>query len=163
MYDVSLEDTGIVTFLIFAVAAFAQLPVGYLLDKVGPRKILLFLAGFEAPLLLVIGFGPPVATPFAMALLVMLMFGEVPISAWLIGHYVAVDWRSRVYAMQTLLSLGMGVAIVPLIALGHGITHNMATVVAFLAPAALAVFAAAVMLPKQQSASSTQALGTAAE
>lgn len=162
VYDVSLADVGIITSLVFAVAGFAQLPVGYLLDKIGPRKILLTLAICEAPLLLVIGLGPPRVTPFAMAALVMLLFGEVPISAWLIGHYVAVGWRSRVYAMQTLLSLGMGAAVVPFVALSHGITHDMGTVVAFLAPAALAVFAAAWLLPKRDSASPVSALGSAA-
>ena len=160
-FDLSLGDIGVVTAMVFAVAGFAQLPVGYLLDRIGPRRILLFLAGCEVPLLLLIGFGPPILTPFATAVLVMLMFGEVPISAWLIGHYVSVGWRSRVYAMQTLLSLGVGAAVVPLLALGHGLTGNMAFVIALMAPAAAAVFAATFLLPRSDGREKTPALSAA--
>lgn len=160
-FNLSLGDVGVITALVFAVAGFAQLPVGYLLDKVGPRKILLFLAACDIPLLLIIGLGPPGLTPFATAVLVMLLFGEVPISAWLIGHYVSVGWRSRVYAMQTLLSLGVGTAVVPLLALGHSITHNMGTVVAFLAPAAVVIFAAGWLLPKREGEGAVPVFGAA--
>ncbi|MEO1250133.1 MAG: MFS transporter [Pseudomonadota bacterium] len=150
-FDVSLADVGIIASLIFAVAGFAQLPVGYLLDKIGPRKILLVLVALEVPLLVYIGFGHPVATPFALAILVMMIFGEVPVSAWLIGHYIGPNWRARVYALHTLLGLGVGAAVVPLISVTHGLTADMGMIFALMAPMAVGVWIAAFLLPKSDS------------
>lgn len=145
--DVSIGDVGIIAALVFAIGGFAQLPVGHLLDRVGPRPLLMTVAGCQIPLLLFIGFGEALAVPVALAVLVMFIFGEVPIGSWLIGHYIAPEWRSRIYAVQTLLGLGVGAAAVPLIALAYGWIGDMGLVFTMLVPAALAVFIAALTLP----------------
>ena len=150
-YDITLADVGVIASVIFALAGFAQLPVGYLLDKVGPRKILLVLAAIEVPLLVYIGFGDPLVTPFALAILVMMIFGEVPISAWLIGHYISLNKHAGATEIYTLLGLGVGAAVVPLISLSHGATADMGAIFALMAPMAVGVLLAAILLPKSAS------------
>ena len=115
---VNLTQVGSYAALVFAVAAFAQLPVGDLLDRFGARSILIGLLILQiGALLLITNTHGVMLIPIAM-ILVLLLFAEIPITSWLLGHYVPPHWRARAFSVEYVLSLGMGAAIVPLIALG---------------------------------------------
>ncbi len=47
------------------------------------------------------------------------MFAGIPITGWLLGRYVAPSWRSRAFAVEYVLALGMGSIIVPMMAVLH--------------------------------------------
>ncbi len=116
---VDLSQIGGYTALVFGVAAFAQLPVGDLLDRYGARPLLIGLLIPQIALLVVIATTQGAAViPIAMVL-VLLMFAEVPITSWLLGHFVAPNWRARAFSVEYVLSLGLGALVLPLIAWGH--------------------------------------------
>ena len=90
-----LTRIGAATGLVFAIAAFAQLPVGELLDKYGARTILLVLLGAQVVLLIWLAQATG-GTALAVALiLVTTIFAQIPITSWLLGHYVRSSLRAR--------------------------------------------------------------------
>ena len=142
-----LSKVGGYAALVFAVAAFAQIPVGNLLDRLGARPILIgLLVPQILALVLIANTYGAFVIPIAMVL-VLLMFAEVPITAWLLGHYVPPDWRARAFSVEYMLSLGMGAAIVPLIAWGHRMGYDFHAQYLLLAVSAGIVLAAACFLP----------------
>ncbi len=141
-----LGALGLVTGLVFAIAGFAQLPVGGLLDRQGPRLPLILATGLQTLLLLGLFLTQgPVALPFA-AVLLMLVFGEIPITAWLLGHVVPERWLARVYGIQHLLSLGVAALVLPLIASLYAATGSSGALFGVLAVAAALIFVAAFVL-----------------
>ena len=144
---VNLTQVGGYAALVFAVAAFAQLPVGDLLDRFGARSILIgLLVPQIGALFLIANTHGVILIPVAMVL-VLLLFAEIPISSWLLGHYVAPNWRARAFSVEYVLSLGMGAAIVPLIAWGHFSGYGFDKQYLILAVSAGVVLAAAFFLP----------------
>lgn len=146
--QLGLVAVGAVAAAIFAAAAFAQLPVGRLLDRVGARPLLFAVEGAKTPLLLVMALAPG-ATGAALALPVMLLvFGEIPITAWLLGRYLDERWWSRAYAAQYVLSLGVAAATVPLIAALHRATGDQTTLFLLLAASSLTILLATFLVPR---------------
>ncbi len=132
---------------VFAVAAFAQLPVGELLDRLGARPILIFLLASQIILLACLS---QAAGWLALALslmLVTMLFAEIPITTWLISRYVPTGARSRVVSVEYVLSLGMTSAAVPAIATMHGAGFGFDVQFIILALSAAVVFFAAILLP----------------
>ena len=145
---IDLSQVGGYTALVFAVAAFAQLPVGDLLDRYGARPILITLLIPQiAALALIANIHGAVIVPTTMVL-VLLMFAEVPITSWLLGHFVAPNWRARAFSVEYVLSLGLGALVLPLIAWGHRAGHGFSTQYLILAACAAMVLSAAFFLPK---------------
>jgi MFS family permease len=142
-----IARVGLLAALAFAVAAFAQLPVGALLDRYGARAVAVTILLLQVPLLALLGqaFGPALL-PVAIGAL-LLVFGEIPVGYWLIGRYVAGPWQSRVYAVSDLGALGVSVITVPAITLLHEWTGSFALMFLLLAAAAVAVCVSAAWLP----------------
>ena len=139
------------TALVFAIAAFAQLPVGDLLDRFGARAILLglFAAQFAAFLLIADADGA-IVVPMAIGLVLML-FAELPVTAWLVGRYVTSHWRSRAYSLEYLLSLGVSSAALPAIAALHHFGYGFDVQYLILAGCVAIAFVAAFLVPGRAS------------
>lgn len=134
--------------LVFAVAAFAQLPVGELLDRFGARPILIGL--LMAQIFLLVGLANArgwMVVGLAL-LLVTLLFAEIPITAWLLGRHVQAGLRSRALSVEYVLSLGVGAGVVPLIAATHHMGLGFDTQLRGLAASAFVVLVAACFLPR---------------
>jgi len=134
--------------LVFAVAAFAQLPVGELLDRHGARPILLCLLAGETILMLMLTQASGWGAFLLILLLVIVIFAGIPITTWLVGHYLDAGIRSRAVSVEYVLSLGVGSAVVPLIAIlqraGVGFDYQFAG----LAVSSSIIFIAGRFLPK---------------
>ena len=155
-----LSAIGGYTALVFAVAAFAQLPVGDLLDRFGARPILATLLALQIGALAVVAnTSGPLIVPAALVL-VLLMFAEVPITGWLMGRYVPLQWRSRAFAIEYVLSLGMSAAIVPLIAGLHSFGYGFDRQYLLLAGSAGIVLLAAAALPAMRTKTAEVASAT---
>jgi MFS family permease len=144
----SIATIGLLVALVFAAAAFAQIAVGHLLDRYGARPLLPAIAAVQVLCLVVASqlWGPGM---LALAFLLMLfVFGEIPINAWLVGRYAAPRWHARIYAVQYLGALGVSALAVPLIAFSHERTGGFAELFLILAGAALLVALAALLLPR---------------
>jgi MFS family permease len=151
-----LAAIGVLVSLVFALAAVAQIVVGHLLDRVGARPLLPAVALLQALCL----FGAIELWGWGMLLIavpmMLFVFGEIPIAAWLVGRYVAPSWQSRVFALQYVLSLGVSAAVVPLIAVLYEATGGFEALFLTMAAAAVVVAAAALLLPRVRPASAGQ-------
>ena len=134
--------------LVFAVAAFAQLPVGDLLDRFGARPIMISLLVAQILLLLGLSQAQGWAAVGLALMLVALVFAEIPVTSWLLGRYVRSGLRARALSVEYILSLGVGSAVVPLIAGMHHIGLSFDIQFLGLAVSAFVVLCAAWFLPR---------------
>ena len=138
---------GALASIVYAIAAFTQIPVGRAIDRYPIRPIFAALAvGQVAALALA-------ATAwnwgmFLAALLVMVMvFGQIPIGDALIARYTPDVYRSRVYSIKYVISLGVASLAVPTIALVYELGGGFTALFLVLAGASVVITGAAMMLP----------------
>ena len=141
-----LTGIGLAASAVFALAAFAQLPVGAMLDRFGAKPTLMAVLALQAALLFTVGSMTGSASAIVAAPLLLAIFGALPITGWLMARYVPSVWRARAFAMEYVLSLGVGSLAVPLIAYLHG-RGGFETLYPLLALGAAVVFVAACALP----------------
>ena len=156
MFEVSMPNvsidiavTGALAAIVYAVAAWAQLIVGRIIDR-RPIK----------PVLLVVAMGQPVmigvmATQsnyglLAVSLLAMaFVFGQIPIIDAVITRYVPDVWRTKVMSVKFMLNLVIGAMSLltarAILAGGGGFEQLMVV----LAIVAVLVFLSALLLPAQ--------------
>jgi MFS family permease len=146
---------GFYAFLVFSIAAFAQLVVGYLLDRHPVRTVLAWVAILQAVLFtLMIPLNGIAALLTAIGFM-LVVFGEIPIIDVLVGRIAHSEWRSRAYALVYLVSFGVSASAVPMIAVIHG-AWGFELLFAILAVFSLAIFIAALSLPNEKYAESKQ-------
>lgn len=115
MFEVSLPDvtidvatTGLLAALVYAIAAFAQLIVGRMIDRYRVKPVL-FTMALAQPIL--IGF---MATQsnymlfFATLAAMAFVFGQIPITDTVISRYVPDAWRAKVLSVKLMLNLVIG-------------------------------------------------------
>lgn len=110
---------GVYGFLVFAVAAFAQLAVGYLIDRYSIRIIFAVVAALQAIFFVIM-----VNLTGLPALLIslgfmMVVFGQIPINDVLVGRITRSEWRSRAYALRYVITFSVSATAIPLIAWIH--------------------------------------------
>ena len=142
-----LATIGILVAAVFTLAAFAQIAVGRLLDRYGARLILPLIVLPQVFLLLLAVQLSGWAMLLLAAALMLLVFGEIPITAWLVGQYTPPHWQSRIFALQYVLSLGVSAVVVPLIAVLHDRSGGFSVFFVVLAGAAAVVALVALLLP----------------
>ena len=154
VFDERLQDiagtatlVGWYAFIVFTVAAFAQLVVGYLVDHHSVRTVFAFVAGLQAVFL-----GAMYQLTGTAALLVsiafmLVVFGQIPINDVLVGRATKNEFRSRVYALRYLVTFSISATAVPLIAWIHA-EWGFANLFLVLAVAAAAILCSVLMLPR---------------
>ncbi len=138
---------GWYTFIVFSVAAFAQLVVGYLVDNYSVRIVFASVALMQAVFFaLMIQLSGVVALLVAIAFM-LAVFGQIPINDVLVGRMVRSEWRSRAYAVRYVVTFSVMASAVPLIAWIHG-TWGFSALFGVMAVAAMLIFAATLLLPE---------------
>jgi MFS family permease len=137
---------GSYSFLVFALAAFAQLVVGFLIDRYSIRVIFAFVALLQAVFFAVMmnltGM-PALLVSFGFMLMV---FGQIPINDVLVGRVTRSEWRSRAYAFRYIITFSVAATAVPLIAWIHA-EWTFVILFAVMAIGATGVFAMVLLLP----------------
>jgi len=144
-----LAGIGLVATLIFVCASFTQMLTGRMIDRHGPRPVMLVTAGMQIPLLALAAWIWGLWLVPVGILMMLGVFGIVPVASWLLGQYVDPAWRSRAYAAQFMLALGVHAAVVPIVTAMHAGTGDMTRLFELLALAAVPVFLAAFLLPSR--------------
>ena len=106
---------GVFTFTVFALASSAQLVVGVLLDRLGPRLVFIGAASLQ---LVFFSLMPGRQEGWALVVTLGFMlgaFGQIPITDFLIGKMATGAYRARVYGIRYVLSFTMLAATLPLI------------------------------------------------
>ena len=143
----SATAVGGYAFLVFAIAAFAQLVVGYLVDRHSVRTVFAFVAGLQA-VFFALMYQLTGAAALAVAVAFMLVvFGQIPINDVLVGRITKSGWRSRIYSIRYIVTFSVMASTLPVIA---GIHASLGFDVLFvvMAVAAGGILAAVLMLPR---------------
>ncbi len=152
---IGLAEIGLYTAAVFALAAFTQIPAGRAVDRIGPKPVMMVMTLLQAMFFVVIAYAYGFWAVVLAVPLMLAVFGEVPVSSWLVSRYVPTEWRGRAYSVQFLLGLGVSALVVPLIAVLHGHTGNQGTLFIVLGGAMVVVFTAAWLLPHRRPATAT--------
>lgn len=151
---------GWYAFLVFALAAFAQLVVGYLVDRHSVRTVFAFVAGLQAVFFAAMYQLTGVAALVVSVAFMLVVFGQIPINDVLVGRVTKSEWRSRVFALRYIVTFSVSASAVPLIAWIH-VRGGFSTLFLVLAVAAAAILAAVLMLPRDHHAIAAAAAKTA--
>lgn len=115
-FSMSPTEIGAIASMIYASAAFTQIVVGRAIDRYSIKPIFLILVAGQA-VSLYFAIMASGWTMIAIAVVVMIMvFGQIPINDTLIARYTPDAWRGRVYSIKYVLSFTVSAAVVPSIA-----------------------------------------------
>ena len=144
----SATSVGGYAFLVFTVAAFAQLAVGYMVDNYSARTVFAVVAVIQA-LFFVLMMHLDGVWALAVAIGFMLaVFGQIPINDVLVGRITRSEWRSRVFAMRYIVTFSVMASAVPLIAWVHA-HWGFSVLFGIMAVAASAIFVAVLVMPSR--------------
>jgi len=154
MFDERLTDiagsataVGGYAFLVFTIAAFAQLVVGYLVDHHSVRTVFAFVAGLQAVFFAIMYQLTGIAALVVSVAFMLVVFGQIPINDVLVGRITRSEWRSRVYSIRYIVTFSVMASTLPLIAGIHA-TWGFSVLFVVMAVAASGIFAAVLMLPR---------------
>ena len=137
---------GFYAFLVFSVAAFAQLVVGYLVDNHSVRTVLATVALLQCVFFFTMTQLQGVAALLVAIAFMLVVFGQIPINDVLVGRIARSEWRSRAYAFRYVVTFSVMASALPLIAWIHA-DWGFSILFGVLAVAAFAIFLAALLLP----------------
>jgi len=147
-----LADTatlvGWYAFLIFSLASLAQLVVGYLIDNHSVRAVFSAVAILQAVLFAIMVPLVGISALIVASAFMLVVFGQIPINDVLVGRIAKSQWRSRAYALRSLVSFTVMASAVPLIAWVHG-TRGFGALFGLLSVAASLIFIGVLFLPAQ--------------
>ena len=140
---------GVLVALVYSMAAFAQVVMGALIDRLELRRLMIGVGLVQIPMLWLAANLDGWAM-LAVALLMMLaVFGQIPLNDAIVGRYVADEFRARVLGIRYVVSLGVAAVAVPMIAALHRTEGGFANVFLVLAVLAAGVFLAAFFFPSR--------------
>ena len=151
---------GWYAFIVFSVAAFAQLAVGYLVDNYSLRTVFAFVSILQAVFFFVMVQLDGTAAFIVAIAFMLVVFGQIPINDVLVGRVTRSEWRSRAYALRYIVTFTVMASAVPMIAWIHG-TWGFHVLFIVLAAAALLIFIAVLLLPNSDKVLSAQSASTA--
>ena len=144
---------GALVAFVYSLAAFAQVLMGTLMSRFDMKHLMIGVGLVQIPLLAAAATleGWPM---LAVALLMMMaIFGQIPLNDGIVGKYVADEYRARVLSVRYVVSLGVASVAVPMIALLHRTEGGFRNVFMVLAGLACAVFVSALFFPSRRALS----------
>jgi MFS family permease len=145
---------GSYAFIVFAAAAFAQLVVGYMVDRYSVRIVFAVVAGLQAVFFAVMVQLSGVAALLVSLGFMLVVFGQIPINDVLVGRITRSEWRSRVFALRYIVTFSVAATAVPMIAGIHS-TWGFSMLFIVMAIAAAFIFVAVLMLPSTAAVTGT--------
>ena len=139
---------GWLAFLVFAAASVAQLVVGRMLDRLGPRRVFMGAAAMQ---IIFFALMPGLNDWAALAVALGFMlgaFGQIPINDYMIGRLAKSELRASIYGVRYVISFMVLAAALPLIGWVHG-RWGFDTLFMLLSAVAVVIFGAVSLLPRQ--------------
>lgn len=139
---------GWLTFVVFAIASIAQLLVGSMLDRLGPRLVFMGAATVQ---ILFFSMMPGLTDWTALAVAIGFMlgaFGQIPINDYMIGRMARSELRASIYGVRYVVSFAALAAALPLIAYVHG-RWGFDMLFRILTAAGVLILIAASLLPRE--------------
>ncbi|GAB7221488.1 MFS transporter [Vibrio owensii] len=155
-FSQSLSLSSTLTTSIFVCAAFIQLVVGELLDRVDIKKLLACIAGGQLLFLLLATVTHEWSLVLVFVGLMLCTYAQIPVNDWLIGRYSDVKWRSRIYAAKYTLSFSTGPIAYWLIAATYAHTQEFVLMYFILAGGMGLSSLSAMMMPSSRKSTEAQ-------
>ncbi|MDK9784610.1 MFS transporter [Vibrio sp. B172a] len=149
-FSQSLSLSSTLTTSIFVCAAFIQLVVGELLDRVDIKKLLACIAGGQLFFLLLATVTHEWSLVLVFVGLMLCTYAQIPVNDWLIGRYSDAKWRSRIYAVKYTLSFSTGPIAYWLIAATYAHTQEFVLMYFILAGGMGLASLSAMMMPSSR-------------
>ena len=144
----SASVLGSLALFVFAIASFAQIIVGKLLDKIGPKRVFLIVALIQLTFFILFVEQYNWIALFVALMFMLGAFGQIPINDYMIGKMAKSDFRARVYAVRYVISFAVWVVVVPLISFVH-LNYGFDYLFYILAMCALSIIVAVMILPSK--------------
>ena len=141
---------GWYAFLVFSLAALAQLVIGYLVDRHSIRRVFATVALLQVVFFVIMTQLSGIAALVVAIAFMFAVFGQIPINDVLVGRMARSEWRSRAYALRYVVTFSVMASAVPLIGWVHG-NWGFERLFQILAFAAAAIFVATLSLPASES------------
>ena len=145
---VSGTEAGSLIALVYAVAAFTQIAVGHLIDRYSTKLVFLLLALGDVAVFLVAAQATGSVMLAVSLAMMMLVFGQIPITDTLIARNTPEHWRGRVYAIKYVLSFAIAATAVPAISGLHAFGAGFSTLFLICAGCAAVITVAVIFLPR---------------
>jgi len=145
-FAVSATQVGWYAFLVFSLAALAQLLIGYLVDHHSLRLVFATVALLQAVFFYLMTHLQGLAALLLAIAFMFVVFGQIPINDVLVGRMARSEWRSRAFALRYVVTFSVMASAVPLIGWLHA-NGGFARLFSVLAFAAALIFCATLLLP----------------
>jgi MFS family permease len=140
---------GVLVAVVYTIAAFAQVAMGALIDRFELKRLMIGVALAQIPLLALAANLRGWAMLGAAVLMMLAVFGQIPLNDAIVGKYCADEYRARVLAVRYVVSLGVASVAVPMIALLHRTAGGFGNVFLVLAALAAGMLAASLFFPSR--------------
>jgi MFS family permease len=140
---------GLLVAVVYTMAAFAQVVMGALIDRMELRRLLIGVGLVQIPMLWLAANLEGWAMLGVALLMMLAVFGQIPLNDAIVGRYVADEFRARVLGVRYVVSLGVAAVAVPMIAALHKTAGGFSNVFLVLAVLASGVFVASWFFPSR--------------
>ena len=143
----SVALTGLLASVVYAAASFAQVAVGWLIDRVSAKLVLLYVAVGQVIFVFLSASFSDLALFFFMMIAMSFVFGQIPITDAVMSRYVPDSWRSRILSIKFLLNLCIGATVLPLSGYMLQTGYQMSDLFSVMSLIACFIFLAGFILP----------------
>jgi len=137
---------GFYAFIVFAVAGIAQLVVGYFADRHSIRSVFGVVALLQICFLALVHNMAGLNSVLVSMIVMMAVFGQIPINDILVGRISSPEWRSRIFAFRYIITFSAMAITLPLVAWIHA-NWGFGTLFLALAAAAIVTLISVLNLP----------------
>jgi len=141
---------GALVAIVYTMAAFAQVVMGTLIDRFEIKRLMIGVALAQIPLLALAANLDGWAMLGASLLMMLAIFGQIPLNDAVVGKYVADEYRARVLSVRYVVSLGVAAVAVPLISVLHRTQGGFRNVFLVLAALAAAMLICSLFFPSRR-------------
>lgn len=146
----SVAITGLLASLVYAVAGFAQLGAGWLIDRFS-EKLILFVVGLGQIIFI---FLASIATDFQLFFVTLIatsfVFGQIPLVDTIMSRYIPDHARGKILSIKFVLNLSVGAAVIPISSLLLKAGYELSTLFSFMSALAIFVVLASIILPSRE-------------
>ena len=143
----SVAITGLLASIVYAIASFAQIGVGWLIDRISAKLVLLYIAVGQVVFVFLAASFSDLALLFFMVIAMSLVFGQIPITDAVMTRYVPDSWRGRILSIKFLLNLCIGASVLPLSSYMLQTGHQMSDLFSVMSMIACLIFLSGFILP----------------
>ena len=145
----SVAVTGLLASVVYAVAGFAQLGAGWLIDRFS-EKVILFVVGLGQIIFI---FLASIVTDLQLFFITLIatsfVFGQIPLVDTIMARYIPDHARGKILSIKFVLNLSVGASVIPVSSLLLKAGYELSTLFSLMSGLAIFVVLASIILPSR--------------